>query len=114
MAGSAIVRRLRAEGFQNIVTRSSKELDLRQQRDVNEFFANEKPDYIFMAAARVGGILANNTYRAEFLYDKKAELITYHRGHLTIVDRGRLEAASCECYRATTNLLETAARPNPE
>jgi Mn-dependent DtxR family transcriptional regulator len=45
---------------------------------------------------------------------QKAELITYHRGHLTIVDRGRLEAASCECYRATTNLLETAARPNPE
>jgi GDP-L-fucose synthase len=69
MVGSAIVRALHAEGFQNIVTRTSKELDLRQQRDVNEFFEREKPNYIFMAAARVGGILANNTYRAESLYD---------------------------------------------
>jgi GDP-L-fucose synthase len=69
MAGSAIIRKLRAEGFQNILTRSSKELDLRIQEDVNAFFAIEKPDYVFLAAARVGGILANNTYRAEFLYD---------------------------------------------
>jgi GDP-L-fucose synthase len=69
MAGSAIIRKLRAEGFQNILTRSSKELDLRIQEDVNAFFASDKPDYVFLAAARVGGILANNTYRAEFLYD---------------------------------------------
>lgn len=69
MVGSAIVRRLEAEGFTNIITRSSKELDLRNQLAVSEFFANEKPEYVFLAAAKVGGIVANNTYRAEFLYD---------------------------------------------
>ncbi len=69
MVGSAIVRKLEAEGFQNIITRTSKELDLRNQLAVSEFFANEKPEYVFLAAAKVGGIVANNTYRAEFLYD---------------------------------------------
>lgn len=69
MVGSAIVRRLQQEGFNNIVTRTSKELDLRNQQAVDEFFAKEKPDHVFMAAAKVGGILANNTYKAEFLYD---------------------------------------------
>ncbi len=69
MVGAAIVRALRAEGYAHIITRTSKELDLRSQAGVNDFFANEKPDYVFVAAAKVGGILANNTYRAEFLYD---------------------------------------------
>ncbi|GAA0533798.1 GDP-L-fucose synthase [Chitinophaga japonensis] len=69
MVGSAIVRRLQQDGFNNIITRISKELDLRDQQAVAAFFAQEKPDYVFMAAARVGGIIANNTYRAEFLYD---------------------------------------------
>ncbi len=69
MVGSAIVRKLEKEGFKNIITRSSKELDLRNQLAVADFFANEKPDYVFLAAAKVGGIIANNTYRAEFLYD---------------------------------------------
>jgi GDP-L-fucose synthase len=69
MVGSAIVRRLEAEGFHNIITRTSKELDLRNQLAVSDFFANEKPEYVFLAAAKVGGIVANNTYRAEFLYD---------------------------------------------
>lgn len=69
MVGSAIVRRLEKEGFHNIITRTSKELDLRNQLAVSEFFANEKPEYVFLAAAKVGGIVANNTYRAEFLYD---------------------------------------------
>jgi GDP-L-fucose synthase len=69
MVGSAIVRRLEAEGFNNIITRTSKELDLRNQLAVSDFFANEKPEYVFLAAAKVGGIVANNTYRAEFLYD---------------------------------------------
>jgi GDP-L-fucose synthase len=69
MVGSAILRRLKADGFENIVTRTSKELDLRDQKAVSEFFAAEKPDHVFMAAAKVGGILANNTYRGEFLYD---------------------------------------------
>ena len=69
MVGSAIVRRLEAEGFSNIVYRTSKELDLRVQAEVADFFRRERPDYVFVAAAKVGGILANNTYRADFLYD---------------------------------------------
>ena len=69
MVGSAIVRKLKKEGYENIITRSSKELDLRSQVDVSKFFQNEKPDYVFLAAAKVGGILANNTYRADFLYE---------------------------------------------
>lgn len=69
MVGSAIVRKLKEEGFQNLLTRSSKELDLRNQQAVDEFFELEKPDYIFLAAAKVGGIEANNRYRADFLYD---------------------------------------------
>ncbi len=69
MVGSAVVRRLQKEGFENLVLRTSKELDLRNQQAVEGFFALEKPDYVFLAAAKVGGILANNTYRAEFIYD---------------------------------------------
>lgn len=69
MVGSAIIRKLRAEGYQNLVMRTSSELDLRKQDEVNAFFEKEKPDYVFLAAAKVGGILANNTLRAEFLYD---------------------------------------------
>jgi GDP-L-fucose synthase len=69
MVGSAIRRRLNGEGFENFVFRTSDELDLRNQQAVADFFANEKPALVFLAAAKVGGILANNTYRAEFLYD---------------------------------------------
>lgn len=69
MVGSALVRRLKAEGFENILVRASAELDLRNQRFVNDFFSAEKPDYVFLAAARVGGIHANNSFRAEFIYD---------------------------------------------
>ena len=69
MVGSAIVRNLKSKGHQYIVTRTSKELDLRNQAAVNTFFAAEKPDYVFLAAAKVGGIQANNTFRADFLYD---------------------------------------------
>lgn len=69
MVGSAIVRKLQARGHHNIVTRSSKELDLRNQGAVAAFFKEEKPEYVFLAAAKVGGIMANNTYRADFLYD---------------------------------------------
>lgn len=69
MVGSAIYRKLQQEGFTNFVTRSSSELDLRNQAAVEAFFEQEKPDYVFLAAAKVGGIMANNTYRAEFLYD---------------------------------------------
>lgn len=69
MVGSAILRKLREEGYANFVLRTSTELDLRDQRAVAAFFEAEKPEYVFLAAAKVGGILANNTYRAEFLHD---------------------------------------------
>lgn len=69
MVGSAIVRLLKLKGFSNLVYRTSKELDLRNQNAVEEFFKTEKPDFVFLAAAKVGGIVANNTYRADFLYD---------------------------------------------
>ena len=69
MAGSAILRNLSMQGFTNIVGKTSTELDLRNQLSVNLFFENEKPNYVFLAAAKVGGILANNTYKADFLFD---------------------------------------------
>ncbi len=69
MVGSAIVRKLQAEGFQHLILRSSAELDLRNQAATMSFFEKERPEYVFLAAAKVGGILANNTYRADFLYD---------------------------------------------
>ncbi|GEP89460.1 GDP-L-fucose synthase [Chitinophaga terrae (ex Kim and Jung 2007)] len=69
MVGSAIVRRLKEAGFENIVTKTSAELDLRDSHAVQEFFLQEKPDYVFLAAAKVGGIVANNTYRAQFIYE---------------------------------------------
>ena len=69
MVGSAIHRKLVAEGYTNIITRTSKELDLRQQTLVTEFFEKERPEYVFLAAAKVGGIMANNIYRADFLYE---------------------------------------------
>ena len=69
MVGSAIVRKLESEGFTNLVLKSSKELDLRNQQQVTDFFNSESPEYVFLAAAKVGGIVANNTYRADFLYE---------------------------------------------
>ena len=69
MVGSSIGRRLRSLGYENIIERTSQELDLRDQKAVQEFMQTEKPDYVFVAAAKVGGIHANNTFRAEFLYD---------------------------------------------
>ena len=69
MVGSAIVRKLQDHGYTNIVTRTRNELDLVQQADVRTFFANERIDQVYMAAAKVGGILANNTYPAEFIYE---------------------------------------------
>ena len=80
MVGSAIMRRLQHDGFENIIVRSSSELDLRNQEAVAKFFADEQPDYVFLAAAKVGGIVANNTYRAEFLYENlmiEANIIHY-------------------------------------
>lgn len=69
MVGSAIVRCLEAQGYHNIVTRTSKELDLRRQEQVEKFFAEEKPDYVFLAAAKVGGIMANDLHPADFMYE---------------------------------------------
>lgn len=69
MVGSAILRALQAEGFSNFLLRTSAELDLRNQQAVVDFFEAEKPDYVFLAAAKVGGIVANNTYRADFIYE---------------------------------------------
>ncbi len=69
LVGSAIVRRLKKEGYNNLVVRSHSELDLTRQEDVEAFFEKERPEYVFLAAARVGGILANSTYKAEFIYD---------------------------------------------
>lgn len=72
MVGSAIYRKLTELGYKNIITRTSQELDLRNQQAVAEFFVAEKPEYVFLAAAKVGGIMANNTYRADFIYDNIA------------------------------------------
>ena len=69
MVGSGLSRKLRKEGYNNIITKTSSELDLRNQQAVNDFFEKEKPAYVILAAAKVGGIHANNTYRAEFIYD---------------------------------------------
>lgn len=72
MVGSAIYNHLQKEGYTNLITRTSQELDLRNQAAVEEFFRTEKPEYVFLAAAKVGGIVANNTYRADFIYDNLA------------------------------------------
>ena len=72
MVGSSIVRNLKSKGYTNIITRTSSELNLLRQKDVEDFFESEKPDYVFMAAAKVGGIHANNTYRGEFIYNNLA------------------------------------------
>jgi len=69
MVGSALLRKLKAEGYTNFVLKTSSELDLRNQSDVRTFFEKEKPEYVFLAAAKVGGIVANNSYKADFIYD---------------------------------------------
>jgi len=69
MVGSALLRKLQAEGYDNFALKTSKELDLRNQTQVYDFFEQEKPDYVFLAAAKVGGIMANNLFRAEFIYE---------------------------------------------
>jgi len=96
MVGSALVRRLQAGGYSNILTRTHAELDLLDQRAVHAFLAEERPDYIFIAAAKVGGIQANNTYRADFIYQNlmiEANLI--HGAHLAGVRRLMFLASSC-------------------
>jgi len=96
MVGSAIVRHLQAEGYTNLIVRRSSELDLRDQAAVAEFFETEKPDYVFLAAAKVGGIVANNTYRADFLYDNlMIESNIIHQAHVHGVTKLLFLGSSC-------------------
>ncbi len=96
MVGSGIERKLSKEGYNNIVTRTSSELDLRNQQAVNEFFEKEKPAYVILAAAKVGGIHANNTYRAEFIYDNiMIEANIIHAAYLNKVTKLLFLGSSC-------------------
>jgi GDP-L-fucose synthase len=96
MVGSAIMRKLEKEGFTNFITRNSSDLDLRSQQAVADFFAQEKPDYVFLAAAKVGGIVANNTYRAEFLYDNlQIQNNIIHSSYLNGVKKLMFLGSSC-------------------
>lgn len=96
MVGSAIVRKLQADGFQNLVLKASAELDLRNQAAVENFFATEKPEYVFLAAAKVGGIMANNTYRADFLYENlMIESNVIHQSYVHKVKKLLFLGSSC-------------------
>ncbi|MDQ3100627.1 MAG: GDP-L-fucose synthase [Bacteroidota bacterium] len=96
MVGSAIVRKLQKEGFNNIVTRQSKELDLKEQQAVRDFFKSEKPDVVVLAAAKVGGIHANNVYRAQFLYENlMIQNNVIHSAHENDVQKMLFLGSSC-------------------
>ncbi|MFP4099928.1 GDP-L-fucose synthase [Coleofasciculus sp.] len=96
LVGSAIVRRLRDDGYTNLILKTSQEVDLRRQQAVEDFFAAERPEYVFIAAAKVGGINANNTYRAEFLYDNlMIESNIIHSAYLSGVEKLLFLGSSC-------------------
>ncbi|MDZ4715347.1 MAG: GDP-L-fucose synthase [Cytophagales bacterium] len=96
MVGSAVVRKLAAGGFANLLLRTSSELDLRNSRAVADFFSAEQPEFVILAAAKVGGIVANNTYRAEFLYDNlMIQTNVIHHAHLTNVKKLLFLGSSC-------------------
>lgn len=96
MVGSSIVRKLQKEGYTNIITKTSKELDLRNQRAVADFFATEKPDYVVLAAAKVGGIHANNTFRADFIYENlMIEANVIHQSYVNKVQKLLFLGSSC-------------------
>ncbi len=96
MVGSAIQRKLITEGFTNIVTSLSSEVDLRNQQAVADFFAKEKPEYVFLAAAKVGGIVANNTYRADFIYENiMIQSNVIHHSYLNGVKKLMFLGSSC-------------------
>lgn len=119
MVGSAILRRLQREGFSNFILKTSAELDLRSQAAVAGFFSAEKPDYVFLAAAKVGGIQANNTYRAEFIYDNlMIQNNVIHHAYLNEVKKLAFLGSSCiypklapqplkEAYLLTSELEHT-------
>jgi len=96
MVGSALLRKLKSEGFTKFISRTSSELDLRNQVAVNDFFTTEKPDYVFLAAAKVGGILANDTYRGEFIYDNlMIQNNVIHAAHIHGVKKLMFLGSSC-------------------
>jgi GDP-L-fucose synthase len=96
MVGSAIVRSLEKRGYQNLILKTSAELDLRNQQAVADFFSTEKPAYVFLAAAKVGGIVANNTYRADFLYENLAiQNNVIHAAYLNKVSKLMFLGSSC-------------------
>lgn len=122
MVGSAIVRKLRSEGYDNLVLRSSAEMDLRDQAQVNHFFGAENPEFVFLAAAKVGGIMANNTYRADFLYDNlMIEANIIHAAFMHKVSKLLFLGSSCIYPKMApqplqeeyllTGLLETTNEP---
>jgi GDP-L-fucose synthase len=96
MVGSAILRKLQQQGYSNFALRTSGELDLRDQLAVKNFFETEKPEYVFLAAAKVGGIMANNTKRAEFIYDNLAiQSNVIHQAYLNKVEKLAFLGSSC-------------------
>lgn len=96
MVGSAILRKLKAEGYTNFILKTSSELDLRDQHAVAEFFLKEKPDYVFLAAAKVGGIIANNTYRADFIYENlMIQNNVIHQAYVSKVKKLMFLGSSC-------------------
>jgi GDP-L-fucose synthase len=122
MVGSAIFRKLNREGYSNLVTRTSAELDLKDQKAVADFFIKEKPEYVFLAAAKVGGIIANDTFRADFLYENLSiQNNVIHQSYLNGVKKLLFLGSSCiypkhapqplkEEY-LLTGLLETTNEP---
>lgn len=96
MVGSAIFRKLKSEGYTNLLVKTSAELDLRNQQDVADFFAQEKPEFVFLAAAKVGGILANSTYKADFIYENLAiQMNVIHQSYVHGVKKLMFLGSSC-------------------
>ena len=96
MVGSAILRKLEREGFNNLITRNSKELDLTDQQQASDFFSTEQPEYVFLAAAKVGGIIANSTYRADFIYQNLAiQNNVIHQSYINSVKKLMFLGSSC-------------------
>lgn len=107
MVGSAIERKLNMEGFNNVLKRLSHELDLKNQQAVNDFFMSEKPEYVILAAAKVGGIHANNTYRAEFIYDNlMIESNVIHASYINKVKKLLFLGSSCIYPKMATQPLK--------
>src|SRR6187402_115438 len=107
MVGSAIVANLESKGYTNIVKRTSSELDLRNQKAVADFFEAEKPEYVFLAAAKVGGIVANNTYRADFIYENMMiQSNVIHSAYVNNVKKLMFLGSSCICPKMAPQLLK--------